>query len=323
MSHNDSSTPTLEPLSPLGQLFYNHVDALEAVDQTFYSLINTDHPFFNDAALKLLSKPGKRIRSLLVFLMAKSEQLDERITHFASIVECLHLATLVHDDVIDESDSRRNQATAHTHIGNRNAILCGDFLLATTFQWISDIRHHSLNDYMANITKEIVMGELDQSILRGSTALEIDTYYDLILKKTGLLFEACCYGTAMILNRPNLEGHRLFGQCFGKAYQMIDDWLDYDVHNTKLNKNTLDDWNNGTPTLPLLLAYQQNPSLTSTIDATFGRHACPEAVLAAILDTRPMVMSLIQKQIDEGLSALDQPSDAIIDLCQWMTQRTH
>ena len=179
---------------PLGQLFYNHVDALEAVDQTFYSLINTDHPFFNDAALKPLSKPGKRIRLLLVFLMAKSEQLDERITHFASIAEqCLHLATLVHDDVIDESDSRRNQATAHTHIGNRNAILCGDFLLATTFQWISDIRHHSLNDYMANITKEIVMGELDQSILRGSTALEIDTYYDLILKR-----QACCLKPAVM-----------------------------------------------------------------------------------------------------------------------------
>ena len=323
MSHNHSSTPTLDSLSPLGKLFYPHVNACEAVDNKFYSLINTEHPFFNEATLKLLSKPGKRIRSLLVFLMAQSEHLDKRITSFASIIECLHLATLIHDDVIDESDTRRHQATTHTHIGNKNAILCGDFLLATTFQWISQIRNHSLNDYMANITKEIVMGELDQSILRGSTTLEIDTYYDLILKKTGLLFEASCYGTAMILNQPNLEGHRRFGRCFGMAYQMVDDLLDYDVHNTKLNKNVLDDWHNGTPTLPLLLAYQNNPSLTSSIDATFGQQECPEDVLNAILDTRPMVTNLIQQQLNEGLSALDQPPETIIELCHWMTERTH
>lgn len=314
---HETITPSIQPLRE------PYKDAFEALNNLVKKDLTANHPNIDTASSPLINPVGKRIRSLLSFIIAGKQATHSHITLLTGMIECLHLATLIHDDVIDESELRRHQPTLHVLMGNHDAILCGDYLLATAFKWQSAMRHHDFNDYMATVLQNIVIGELNQSNFRHNISVSQAEYEDVIYRKTALLFEASCYGSALLLELDNPDQYRNFGRHFGMAYQMIDDYLDYYTENDNLDKNTLDDWHNGTPTLPLILALQHYPDIRTEVKQTFGQHNCPEKVLDFIKVTQPLSENMIQQQINTALEALSHPSEQLKQLCQWLKHRTH
>ncbi len=209
---------------------------------------------------ELVSRKGKRLRATFVLLLSSGAPSDatERAALISSSIELLHLATLVHDDIIDESDMRRNGLTAHKKWGTRIAVLVGDFALSKALELIIFDEDNRIPHSISRASSLLVEGEVLEIERSGDINLSIDDYYSVIYGKTASLWETCgeCGAIVAGFDEPLVKKAAKLGKDLGMAFQIIDDNLDYGYNASNLGKATHSDLQNGLITLPLILYFE-------------------------------------------------------------------
>ncbi len=239
-------------------------DILNVVENEFIDLNKLIHtqlesrvPLVEKVAEYIINSGGKRVRPLLVILTAKAfSESDERAVKLATVVEFLHTATLLHDDVVDTSDMRRGNPTANAMFGNAPSVLVGDFLYSRSFEMLVELACIPVMQILAKATSIIAEGEVLQLINVKNPDTTEEQYMEVIQGKTAMLFEAATWGMARLIGRSEqeCEAMRIYGRELGLAFQMIDDVLDYEGDAQTMGKNVGDDLAEGKATLPLIHA---------------------------------------------------------------------
>ncbi len=257
MSHAsaESSNPDRPSLAALQQLV---ADDMRRVNQVVLEKVRSDVPLVADLASHIIRAGGKRLRPSLTLACARLCGYEgERHVRLAACVEFIHTATLLHDDVVDDSKLRRGMATANDIWGNKSSVLVGDFLFSRAFQLMVADGSLSVLEILSNTSATIAEGE----VLQLTTMHEPDTaetmYLEVVRAKTAALFAAAGELGAVVSKRPEVaEALRQFGLNLGIAFQLADDALDYSGGESHLGKTVGDDFREGKITLPVILSYQ-------------------------------------------------------------------
>ncbi len=262
----------------------------ERVNRLIVDQLHSDVPMVENIGHYIVDAGGKRLRPLLVLLTGSALGAcgDDHIG-FAAVIEFIHTATLLHDDVVDLSSLRRGRPTANAEFGNAPSVLVGDFLYTRAFQLMVQLGDMDILRHMADTTNTIAEGEVLQLSRAGDAATTEEQYLDVITRKTAILFAAGCYGAATLAGERG-ELRRVmhdFGLHLGIAFQMIDDVLDYEGDPATMGKNVGDDLTEGKPTLPLIHTLRTG----SSEQRALVRHAITaktaeaiESVVAAVND---------------------------------------
>jgi octaprenyl-diphosphate synthase len=256
---------------------------------------------------------GKRLRPLLALLTAKAlGGCSPRHSCFAAVIEFIHTATLLHDDVVDLSELRRGRPTANAAFGNAPSVLVGDFLYTRAFQLMVSLDDMALLAQMADTTNLIAAGEVLQLARAGDPETTEAQYMDVITRKTAVLFAAACRGAAQLHGSDSALQQRLydFGLNLGIAFQMIDDILDYEGDAAAMGKNVGDDLSEGKPTLPLIHVLRVgSPAQQAVVrNAIAGRDSSALAEVAgAVTDCGSIAYTrgCAERHRDDALAALD------------------
>jgi octaprenyl-diphosphate synthase len=237
------------------------LDDMTAVNQHIFSQLSSEVALINQLGIYIVNSGGKRLRPLLAVLAARAlgYQGQQHIT-LATIVEFIHTATLLHDDVVDESMLRRGKETANAVFGNQASVLVGDFLYTRAFQLMVSLDKMQIMQILADATNIIAEGEVLQLMNVNDPDTSEQNYMQVIYCKTAKLFEAATQLAAILANQPEPIVHamKLYGMHLGTAFQLIDDVLDYQADAQELGKNIGDDLAEGKPTLPLIYALRQS-----------------------------------------------------------------
>ena len=309
-------------------------DMLE-VNGVIQRRLASDVVMINQIAHYIISAGGKRIRPMLVLLFSSALGFTGRDRfELAATVEFIHTATLLHDDVVDESALRRGQQTANALFGNAASVLVGDFVYSRAFQMMVSVNRMRVLEVLADATNVIAEGEVLQLMNMHDPDLSVDDYLRVIRFKTAKLFEASArLGAVLAEAAPEVEEScAAYGRALGTSFQLIDDLLDYEGATTELGKNVGDDLREGKPTLPLLLAMERS---TATERAMI-RHAIeqgevtrlPEIVAivrrtGAIEATRDAARAEAAKAV-QSLAVLPASSfrQALLELCARSVERS-
>jgi octaprenyl-diphosphate synthase len=235
-------------------------DDWPAVNREIYNRLNSDVALVNSVSQYIIGSGGKRLRPLLVLLAARAcGYVGEQHVTAAAIVEFIHTATLLHDDVVDASARRRGQDTANSVFGNEASVLVGDFLYSRSFQLMVDIGQMRIMEVLADATNTIAEGEVLQLMNCRNPDTTERQYLDVIYRKTAKLFEAGVLIGAILGNQTRIveDAFVEYGKQLGIAFQLVDDALDCDATSETLGKNIGDDIAEGKPTLPLIYALQR------------------------------------------------------------------
>jgi octaprenyl-diphosphate synthase len=227
------------------------------VNELIVTLLQSDVEMVESIGHHIVAAGGKRMRPLLVLLSAKAlGGVDSRHIRFAAVVEFIHTATLLHDDVVDLSTLRRGKPTANAAFGNAPSVLVGDFIYTRAFQLMVELNHMPLLAHMAETTNTIAAGEVLQLVHAGDPDTQADQYQEIIRRKTAALFAAACHGAALLHDADPKVAKAMhdYGENLGIAFQLADDLLDYAGDPALTGKNIGDDLNEGKITLPLLHA---------------------------------------------------------------------
>jgi octaprenyl-diphosphate synthase len=253
------------------------------VDRVIAEQLHSDVALISQIAQYIVSAGGKRIRPRLVLLFAGALGFSgpERFA-LAATVEFIHTATLLHDDVVDESSLRRGRDTANAVFGNAASVLVGDFLYSRAFQMMVTVKNLRVLEVLADATNVIAEGEVLQLMNMHDADLAVDEYLRVIRFKTAKLFEASARLGALLAgaDRPTEEACGDYGRSLGTAFQLIDDLLDYDGETHELGKNVGDDLREGKPTLPLLVAMARG----EPAERDMVRHAIQHGEVARLGD---------------------------------------
>ena len=233
---------------------------MRQVDAVIRTRLSSQVALIDQIASYIVTAGGKRIRPRLVLLFSEAlgfrgpEQFD-----LAAVVEFIHTATLLHDDVVDESSMRRGRATANATFGNAASVLVGDFLYSRAFQMMVGINRIRVLDVLADATNVIAEGEVLQLMNMHDPDITVEAYLKVIRFKTAKLFEASARLGAVLAEAPTPveESCAAFGRALGTAFQLVDDLLDYEGNSHQLGKNVGDDLREGKPTMPLLIAMER------------------------------------------------------------------
>lgn len=245
------------------------VDAdMDAVDGTIRERLRSDVVLINQLGQYIVSNGGKRLRPRLVLLAAGAAGYEGR-SHvpLAAVIEFIHTATLLHDDVVDASDMRRGQRTANALWGNEAAVLVGDFLYSRSFEMMVEIGSMRVMEILAHTTNTIAEGEVMQLLNIHDADTTEERYLDIIRSKTAKLFEAAVRLGGVLAGVDNDTERALarYGMHLGTAFQVIDDVLDYSAEAGEMGKNVGDDLAEGKPTLPLIHVIQQGQSADAAV----------------------------------------------------------
>lgn len=233
---------------------------MAAVDRVIGERLDSGVPLVGQVARYIISAGGKRLRPALLLLVcgALGWRGEDR-WRLAAVVEFIHTATLLHDDVVDDSSLRRGRATANETFGNPASVLVGDFLYSRAFQMMVDGGNMKIMQILADATNVIAEGEVLQLMNMHDASLDEEGYLRVIRSKTAKLFEASARLAAVLAGSPPAteEACAAYGQALGTAFQVVDDVLDYDGDATEMGKNLGDDLREGKATLPLIIAMQR------------------------------------------------------------------
>jgi len=230
---------------------------MQAVDHLIRESLQSDVALVSQVSEYIVTSGGKRLRPLIVLLAARALGYSgNHHVNAAAIIEFIHTATLLHDDVVDSSARRRGRDTANTVFGNQASVLVGDFLYSRAFQMMVDIGNMKIMRILANATNTIAGGEVLQLMNVHDADVTEDTYRRVIYRKTACLFEAGAQIAAVLADRDPADEPAMitFGKNLGTAFQLIDDVLDYDACPSELGKDLGDDLAEGKTTLPLIYA---------------------------------------------------------------------
>ena len=285
------TTATLEPV----QRFI--ADEMRAVDEVIRARLHSEVVLVRQVSEYIVGSGGKRLRPALVLLAAGACGYSGNAHYqLAAVVEFIHTATLLHDDVVDDSDLRRGRATANSLFGNPASVLVGDFLYSRAFQMMVELRNMRVMEVLANATNTIAEGEVLQLLNCNDPDLDEDGYLRVIRYKTARLFEAAGQLGAIVsqASREVEEGLARYGTHLGTAFQLIDDVLDYSGDHVQTGKNLGDDLAEGKATLPLIYAMRQGTAPQRDVIRAAIEHGGLEEfrpVLAAIEETGALAYS--------------------------------
>ena len=312
---------------------------MAAVDSLIRDSLGSDVLLIRQIAEYIIGSGGKRLRPVLVLLATKAccgntKSVDGAQIILAAVIEFIHTATLLHDDVVDESDLRRGQESAHAVWGNAASVLVGDFLYSRAFQLMVDVDSMAVMRVLSNATNLIAEGEVEQLLNMHDPDVDEARYFSVIEKKTAKLFEAACQVGAILADRPDLEAPMAeFGRELGIAFQVADDVLDYTSDSATLGKNIGDDLAEGKPTLPVILcrARLKGPALDDVDNAIrLGDTSRLGEITRLIKDTGALEASMDRARMRaaSALKALaplpDSPwKDALIALADYSVSRNH
>ena len=289
------------------------------VDRVISDRLDSGVPLVGEVARYIISAGGKRLRPVLLLLTCGALGYTGAQRHnLAAVVEFIHTATLLHDDVVDESTLRRGRPTANESFGNPASVLVGDFLYSRAFQMMVDADSMRVMQVLADATNVIAEGEVLQLMNMHDASLDENDYLRVIRSKTAKLFEASArLGAILSGQSPAIEeACATYGQALGTAFQVIDDVLDYDGNTAEMGKNLGDDLREGKATLPLILAMQrgnaaQAAAVRSAIE-TGSVEQLDEIVqivrtTGALQATRDAAAAEAQRAIDAALLLPDNP----------------
>ncbi|WP_431048693.1 polyprenyl synthetase family protein [Roseateles sp. L2-2] len=271
-----ASTPVAEVLEALNAQM-NEVDAVIA------QRLRSDVALINQISAYIIHAGGKRMRPKLVLMFANALDADSPASReLAAVVEFIHTATLLHDDVVDESALRRGKQTANALFGNAASVLVGDFLYSRAFQMMVSVNRMRVLEVLADATNVIAEGEVLQLMNMHDPDVAVDSYLRVIRYKTAKLFEASARLGAVLADAPPAleEACAGYGRALGTAFQLIDDTLDYEGTSESLGKNVGDDLREGKPTLPLLIAMERG----TEADRALIRHAIEHGEVERLQD---------------------------------------
>lgn len=235
---------------------------IESVDQHLKKLLDTDNPLLSQIGNYICQSGGKRVRAILLLLssqLAGFQGQKERVVHLAGIIEFIHAATLLHDDVIDNAHIRRGNPSANHKWGNQLPVLVGDYLYAKSFFFLVKDNNTRIMETVSSATATITDGEILQLQKSENFSISEEENIEIITKKTSCLMAASCKIGAILgdVSQEKLEALHNFGIDIGIAFQLIDDMLDYTSHEKKLGKPVYNDLKGGNCTLPLIQTLKQ------------------------------------------------------------------
>lgn len=307
---------------------------LTQLDRVIWRHLNSEVELIQEIAQYLIQAGGKRLRPALLLLVcaALGNQGDERYT-LAAVIEFIHTATLLHDDVVDTSDLRRGRKTANAVFGNAASVLTGDFLYSRAFQMMVSVGCTRVMPVLANATNMIAEGEVLQLINKHQSDMDEARYMQVIHYKTAKLFESAAQLGAMVADaEPALETAAAeFGRRIGTAFQLMDDWLDYAGDAQSMGKNAGDDLHDGKVTLPLIYLLKhgsraQREHVRAAIKSGDSRHF--ENILDALHASGALdyTRQCAQQEAQQAAVALGAFPDSIykqslLELCAYSATR--
>ena len=234
---------------------------LESVNNVIKKSLSSDIPIINQISSHIISSGGKRMRPILHLLISgMSGEINEANHKIAAIIEFIHTATLLHDDVVDQSAKRRNIKTANVLFGNAASILVGDFIYSRSFQMMVEIDNMKIMNILSSTTNAISEGEVLQLLNSHNPDISEEQYFKVVQFKTAKLFEACgsLAGISNNNSAETIDSYSKLGLHFGVIFQLIDDILDYSGDASQIGKNIGDDLSEGKVTLPLIYAMKNS-----------------------------------------------------------------
>ena len=313
----------------LAAVFAHVGDEFAELNRLIPTLLTSDVDLVEEIGRYVVEAGGKRLRPLIVLLCGRASGYSHKqLVELAAIIELLHTATLLHDDVIDKSLLRRGRPTANAHWGNAPSVLVGDYLYSRAFQLMAGLDNNAIIRALADATNLIAAGEVQQLSLIGNTDLSEAQYLDVIRAKTAVLFEAAARSAGILaqVDEATLSALCDYGQSIGTAYQLIDDALDYDGDVVALGKNVGDDLGEGKLTLPLIYTLANGTSADSaTVREAINKRSSQdfELVVCAVrrsgaLDyTRALAQHYANRAVQSALQlSVSAYRSAMIDLAR-------
>ncbi|NVJ56445.1 MAG: octaprenyl diphosphate synthase [Vibrionaceae bacterium] len=311
-------------------------DDMAKVNETIHAQLNSDVSLINQLGFYIISGGGKRIRPLLAVLAARALGYQGNAhTTAAAFIEFIHTATLLHDDVVDESDMRRGKATANAAFGNAASVLVGDFIYTRSFQMMTELGSMKILKLMSDAVNVIAEGEVQQLMNCNDPDTTEESYMQVIYSKTARLFEAATQIGAILNDSPaDVElAMQNYGKYLGTAFQLIDDVMDYTSDGKEMGKNVGDDLAEGKPTLPLLYAMkngspEQSAMIREAIEKANGMEKLNE-ILATMEETGSLeyTRQKAYQEADKAIAELhvlaDSPyKEALVTLAHMSVHRS-
>ena len=246
----------------LSQLIASIQTDLDQVDATFQERATSGLDILNSASMHALGSPGKRLRTALTLLSGKLNTYRfDKLLPLSVAFEMVHLATLIHDDIVDDALTRRGNPTVNALWGNNIAILLGDYYFAKTAGLIADINENRIDHLFSDTVATVCEGTIMEMLTSGRIDLTVKSYYEKTSHKTACLIAACCKGGAIVseASDQDIENLHRYGMNLGIAFQIIDDVLDYTENQETIGKPAGNDLRQGMVTLPLIYALEEKP----------------------------------------------------------------
>jgi len=311
-------------------------DDWTGVNQEIIENLQSDVALVNSVSHYIINSGGKRLRPLLVLLAARACGYEgDKHLQAAVIIEFIHTATLLHDDVVDASDKRRGHDTANNVFGNQASVLVGDFLYSRSFQLMVKVGHMRIMDVLADATNTIAEGEVLQLMNCNDPETTEQQYMEVIYRKTAKLFEAGMLIGGILAGQTNAVENALqeYGRQLGCAFQLVDDALDYGSSSNDIGKNIGDDLSEGKPTLPLIHALKKaRPDDQLIIRKAIEEGGADqiESIIKTIRATGALAYTArkAEEAADKAIAALNEVPDsehknALIDLARFAVQRNY
>nr|QJH88300.1 preA [Pterocladia lucida] len=306
------------------QTFLPIREDLYVLNSNLTKMVSAKHPVLHAAAEHLFKAGGKRIRPAIVLLVAKATNNQNSILaehkRLAEITEIIHTASLVHDDVVDECETRRGVNTVHNKFNTKVAVLAGDFMFAQSSWYLANLNNIEVVKTISKVITDFAEGEIRQGLTNFDYTISINDYIEKSFYKTASLIAASCKGAAM-LNEQNKDIQGMFytyGKHIGLAFQIIDDILDITGINESLGKPAGSDLKNGNLTAPIIFAIDESPYLKTLINREFKNTNDIKTAIELIKQTQAIkkAKDLAREHVQASLKSLHsaEPSDSIRSL---------
>ncbi|MEC4892401.1 MAG: solanesyl diphosphate synthase [Oscillatoria sp. PMC 1051.18] len=309
---------------------------LKLLTENLKNLVSARHPILGAAAEHLFGARGKRLRPAIVLLISRGTMLDAEITQrhrrLAEITEMIHTASLVHDDVVDESEMRRNVATVNNRFGNRIAVLAGDFLFAQSSWYLANLDNLLVVKLLSEVIRDFAEGEILQGLNRFDTSLSIEAYLEKSYYKTASLIANSSKAAGILSGVSPEIAQNLYeyGRNLGLAFQIVDDILDFTGSTEVLGKPAGSDLVSGNLTIPALYALEEKPYLETLIEREFSQEGDIQQALALIkessgIERSRLLASQQAKLAVDKISCLkaSESRQALINLADYVVSRLY
>ncbi|NEQ46345.1 MAG: solanesyl diphosphate synthase [Leptolyngbya sp. SIOISBB] len=309
---------------------------LQVLVENLKNLVGAKHPILYAAAEHLFGAGGKRIRPAIVLLLARAISTEADILpqhrRLAEITEMIHTASLVHDDVVDESDVRRGVPTVHSSFGNRVAVLAGDFLFAQSSWYLANLDNLTVVKLLSEVIMDLAEGEIQQGLNRFDTDLTLEAYLDKSYYKTASLIANSAKSVGVLSGLPDhqLDNLYAYGRYLGLAFQIVDDILDFTGSSEVLGKPAGSDLQSGNLTAPVLFALEEQPYLRGLIEREFAEAADFEQALDLIHQSSGIARSreLATQHVEQAIACLEdlpasEPQKALVELGSYVLRRVY